>query len=189
MNRMEQKKATALKILSSAKQLFKEQGYDETSTREIARHAGVATGTVFAHFSDKHQLTKTLFFMELESKLTENIVPTDKGAFVFFAEQTMLLYQFYDNDRALAQAFLKNALFEAEFFSQQLNAFIDQITHLLSFELPNASKEQKKTLATAWMGFYFQTLLTGICSVESSAAQWHQKLIQQCQLLLSMINQ
>lgn len=187
MNRIDQKKATALKILSSAKKLFNEQGYDATSTREIARHAGVATGTVFSHFSDKHQLTKTLFFNELKETLNKNSVTTDKGALVFFSEQTALLYQFYDCDRSLAQAFLKNALFEHDFFTQQLNNFIQQVSNLLLVELPDSSEEQRTTLATAWMGFYFHTLLKGICSVEDNASQWHQTLIKQCKGLLSMV--
>ncbi|MBW2185312.1 MAG: helix-turn-helix transcriptional regulator, partial [Deltaproteobacteria bacterium] len=36
-------------ILGSALELFAEQGFRGTSTAEIAKHAGVATGTLFHH--------------------------------------------------------------------------------------------------------------------------------------------
>jgi AcrR family transcriptional regulator len=43
-------------ILRAAKQLFAKQGYDGTSTAEIAKRAGVAHGTVFHHFKTKENL-------------------------------------------------------------------------------------------------------------------------------------
>ncbi|MDX6016700.1 MULTISPECIES: TetR/AcrR family transcriptional regulator [Shewanella] len=48
-------------ILGSALQLFVEQGFYATSTASIARHAGVATGTLFHHFSSKETLMDQLF--------------------------------------------------------------------------------------------------------------------------------
>jgi len=44
---------THQKILSAAKRLFARQGYDGTTTREIAQSAGVAEGTLFRHFDNK----------------------------------------------------------------------------------------------------------------------------------------
>ena len=110
MNRNEQKKATALKIMTSAKELFSEQGYDNTPPRPIAKHAGVGVGTVFSHFKDKHQLTKALFFGELEKQLTLNKAIIDQGGLIFFSTQTKLLFHFYDGNRDLSKAFLQKAL-------------------------------------------------------------------------------
>ena len=46
-----------------------------------------------------------------------------KGAQVFFEHQTRLLYQFYAHERDIAQEFLKNAMFEVDFYNEQLQNF------------------------------------------------------------------
>lgn len=49
------------KILETALTLFVENGISETSTAEIAKEAGVATGTLFHHFKNKHRLVEALY--------------------------------------------------------------------------------------------------------------------------------
>lgn len=44
---------TRARILQSAQQLFARQGYDGTTTRDLAHLAGVAEGTLFRHFTNK----------------------------------------------------------------------------------------------------------------------------------------
>lgn len=44
---------TRTRILQAAQQLFARQGYDATTTRDLARAAGVAEGTLFRHFDHK----------------------------------------------------------------------------------------------------------------------------------------
>ncbi len=44
---------TRTRILKSALKLFARNGYDGTTTRDLAEHAGVAEGTLFRHFSNK----------------------------------------------------------------------------------------------------------------------------------------
>jgi AcrR family transcriptional regulator len=48
--------ATSEKIVVSAAQLFARQGYHGTSTRDIARLAGVSENTLFRHFDRKEDL-------------------------------------------------------------------------------------------------------------------------------------
>ena len=48
-----QKAATRDKVLSAARDLFHEIGYDETTIRAIADRAGVSVGSVFTTFSSK----------------------------------------------------------------------------------------------------------------------------------------
>ncbi len=43
-------------IIESARTLFAEQGYEETTIAEIARAAGVAVGTVYLYFQNKRQI-------------------------------------------------------------------------------------------------------------------------------------
>lgn len=44
---------TSKRILQAARQLFARQGYDATTTKDLAHAAGVAEGTVFRHFPNK----------------------------------------------------------------------------------------------------------------------------------------
>ncbi|MBX3480611.1 MAG: TetR/AcrR family transcriptional regulator [Caulobacter sp.] len=51
--RDDQKAATRAKVLSAARDLFHEIGYDETTIRAIADRAGVSVGSVFTTFKSK----------------------------------------------------------------------------------------------------------------------------------------
>jgi AcrR family transcriptional regulator len=44
---------TRIRILQAAQRLFARQGYDGTTTRDLAQAAGVAEGTLFRHFPNK----------------------------------------------------------------------------------------------------------------------------------------
>ncbi|BAB73640.1 transcriptional regulator [Nostoc sp. PCC 7120 = FACHB-418] len=44
---------TRTKILQAALKLFASQGFDGTTTRDLAQAAGVAEGTLFRHFPNK----------------------------------------------------------------------------------------------------------------------------------------
>lgn len=60
--RRERNKADKLRrIKQAAYELFGEKGYDQTTTREIARRAGVALGTIFTYASDKRDLLFLIF--------------------------------------------------------------------------------------------------------------------------------
>jgi len=52
--------ATRQKILEVARQLFASQGFHETTTRDIAKAAGLATGTMFNYFSSKEAIVGSL---------------------------------------------------------------------------------------------------------------------------------
>lgn len=58
-------------LLQSGLTLFIHHGYEHTTAKEIALHAGVATGTFYRYFSDKRQLLLSL----LEDKLDKILPP------------------------------------------------------------------------------------------------------------------
>ncbi|MBS4211358.1 MULTISPECIES: TetR/AcrR family transcriptional regulator [Neobacillus] len=58
-------------LLESGRILFIEKGYEQTTAKEIAARAGVATGTFYRYFSDKRQLLMSL----LEDKIDELLPP------------------------------------------------------------------------------------------------------------------
>lgn len=55
-----------LALLESGRSLFQEHGYEQTTAKDIASHAGVATGTFYRYFSDKRQLLMFLLEDQLE---------------------------------------------------------------------------------------------------------------------------
>ncbi len=54
--RERQKAETRAVILDSARYLFEEKGFKQTTIRTVAAHAGVGLGTIFNHFPDKESL-------------------------------------------------------------------------------------------------------------------------------------
>jgi len=60
MNQEERSQRSRAQVLDAALALFSHQGYRATSMREIAEKAGVSTGNVYHHFTDKEAI-----FLEL----------------------------------------------------------------------------------------------------------------------------
>src|SRR5437016_6111259 len=55
-----EKQATRQRIEEQALQLFRTRGFDATTTRDIARAAGIATGTLFNYFDSKEAVVVAL---------------------------------------------------------------------------------------------------------------------------------
>ena len=56
----ETRQATRQAILETAQKLFSHQGFEATTTRDIARAAGIGVGTLFNYFPTKEALAHTL---------------------------------------------------------------------------------------------------------------------------------
>ena len=59
-------------IMKAALKLFTERGFHGTSTAQISREAGVATGTLFNYFPTKEDLINSLYF-EVKGKLSRSM--------------------------------------------------------------------------------------------------------------------
>lgn len=59
------------KIMDTALKLFVEKGFHGTSTAEIAKSAGVATGTLFHYFKTKEELINRLYLYSKESMYSQ----------------------------------------------------------------------------------------------------------------------
>lgn len=60
------KQATRERIVESAHELFTSKGFEETTTRDLARAAGIASGTLFNYFPSKEALALELIAEALE---------------------------------------------------------------------------------------------------------------------------
>ena len=64
--RADLKQATRARIVLAALDLFQSKGFDETTTKAIARKAGIAEGTVFNYFPTKEDIALHFFNEELD---------------------------------------------------------------------------------------------------------------------------
>jgi len=73
---MATERSTKMLILSSARTLFAEKGYDNTPVEEICALAGIAKGTFFYHFESKQAIVRYILAMQLKeyaAKLKEQM--------------------------------------------------------------------------------------------------------------------
>jgi AcrR family transcriptional regulator len=86
--RIENKEKTRKAILRAALELFAERGFYRTTTRAIARKAGIAEGTLFNYFETKEDL-----------------------ALYFFEEELTKVIEWYEANRRLQRAPIAEKLF------------------------------------------------------------------------------
>src|SRR5436853_7778460 len=72
--RDQNKEQTKEKILAAALKLFRENGLDGTTTKEISKKAGIAEGTLFNYFKTKEDLA--LYFFQKE---TDDLIAWFRG--------------------------------------------------------------------------------------------------------------
>lgn len=80
--RQAQKEATRVRVLDAARELFDTQGYQGTTIREIARHAGVSVGSVFTSYASKGEILSAVMDERLEGLYAEldQVVPHLRGS-------------------------------------------------------------------------------------------------------------
>ena len=90
-------------ILRAALELFTEKGIHATTTKDIARRAGVSEGALYRHFQSKQELAEDLYITHL-SYFTAQL---DKSVLAFSSFQDRLAalvdgcFRFFDEDRTL----------------------------------------------------------------------------------------
>lgn len=66
-----EKSATLQRIRSAGRKLFSSQGFDATTTRDVAQAAGIAAGTLFNYFPTKESLAAALVLDSLAAAKAE----------------------------------------------------------------------------------------------------------------------
>jgi AcrR family transcriptional regulator len=152
---MNKKEKTYLAILDASWHLFNEQGYHETTTRQISKQAGVATGTVFSHFSSKADILTVAMHRKIEGVIhyaaSLDTHHTPRLKLRHFAKH---LYAFYLENREFSKELVVAILWKQTYFLDQLE----------DFKLSLFSETQyDATQANIMMDCYFMTLLQGLC--------------------------
>ena len=80
--RQSQKEATRQRVIGAARELFDTHGYEGTTIREIARHAGVAVGSVFTTFASKGEILSEVMAARLDPLYAEidRVMPHVRGS-------------------------------------------------------------------------------------------------------------
>jgi AcrR family transcriptional regulator len=103
------------RIKAAARDLFREQGYDSATTREIARRAEVGLGTLFSYASDKRDLL-FLIYNDLQDSLTLTAFDSRATGRTFLA-QVMASFAVYYRSFAQEPEFMRYVLRELTFYT------------------------------------------------------------------------
>ena len=74
-SRARQSEATRAKLLRTGRDLFARRGYNDVSTEEIVKRAGVTRGALYHHFRDKRDLFAAVV-EQLEQEVVERVAAT-----------------------------------------------------------------------------------------------------------------
>jgi len=133
---------TRRKLLAAALELFKTQGYSETTARHISESAGVAIGSFYVYFQDKKAVFSELMDsyyhdfqnLDLVSTLAPPVLPRTRK------DQLHDLVNLVSHFIASMGDFYSaiNALYQGdEAIRQEINAFESQVVHRIQELLMN----------------------------------------------------
>ncbi len=136
---IEAKNGAEERIVAAAVQLFSRQGFQGTSTREIARLADVNEGTLFRHFARKidlfwaavhSQVVRVRLGRELERALADDIAPTNVFPLLF---EFIITVAFYHSElmRLLQFSALELRPGAERVFRDELGPLFDSVTAYL----------------------------------------------------------
>lgn len=104
------------RIVQAAGDLFREQGFEQTTGRQICDRAGIGTGTLFLYVKDKRELLALIFqplardvFARLSRGLGKNESLLEGLARLFGA-----LFRLYARDHAISTLFVQDLLFSGD---------------------------------------------------------------------------
>jgi AcrR family transcriptional regulator len=124
MTRREQRAATRTRILAVAREQLEARGFEATALRDIAQAAGVATGTLFVHFTDKHDLLAASLHDELAAALVRAVAASDHDLEGWLDAVTAEVLAAYTARPVLARALLREALLAGPPWRERFAALI-----------------------------------------------------------------
>jgi len=97
---MKRKQNSREKICDAALRLFTQKGIKATTTKEIARKAGVAEGTIYIYFKSKNQLAYEMFTEHMNHfrELLKNSVISVTDPLDLLNKLIRTFYQFAENE-------------------------------------------------------------------------------------------
>ncbi len=104
------------RIVAAATELFRDQGFDETTARQISARAGVGAGTLFLYVRDKRELLARIF--EPRARRTFERLPVGLAPDEACVDGLMRLfgafYRLYAKDTEISRLFVQELLFRQD---------------------------------------------------------------------------
>ena len=128
------KQRTRERVLSAARRLFIERGYEGATIRDIAQAAGMSTGAVFASFSDKSELFDEILTADYEVIYAQmkqagvNAQTVEEGVIGMFA----VAYGFHVEQLPLLQASIAVSWTRSESAERRNRSHLKHIFALLN---------------------------------------------------------
>jgi AcrR family transcriptional regulator len=141
--------------VAAALGLFTSNGFEATTTKAIARKAGIAEGTIFNYFRTKDDIALHFFEQEVEDAV-DHVRGSARLRNASLEEKLFALVQRQLELLAPYEAFIGNALVEALRPKSSLNVFSHRAHALrhryMAFvqELMDESLPKKKAMPVAW---------------------------------------
>jgi AcrR family transcriptional regulator len=164
--RAEQKAATRVRILEAARSQLDQCGYEATNIRGIAQAAGVSTGAVLLHFSDKQDLLHAALFDDLErrwAKARGRRYGSLEAALTGIAKT---FFDYYADRPNLSRALLRESLFADPPWNERFAAQVADVHgHVAAlFSAAQARGEVSRSadpsvFGAAFLSFYYFALL------------------------------
>jgi AcrR family transcriptional regulator len=100
------------RIRAAALALFKERGFDATTTREVAERAGIATGTLFLYVKSKDELLDFVFAGEVAAVVEARAASLPRRGDLVTRLMHLFdgLLEFYARDVELARLLVRHAM-------------------------------------------------------------------------------
>ncbi|OUR78281.1 hypothetical protein A9Q83_07860 [Alphaproteobacteria bacterium 46_93_T64] len=174
--RKPQKRAveTRSRILEVARKQAAVSGYEGLRTEEVVKEAGVAKGTLFAHFGDKDQLLLVLMGEELEQAIAVLAELSEKPAFGLKEFQTAMapLLKLLSRERAIFNLFQfyvgvtsENVSGEIEEECSELQRLISRIVELLQAQGKIRAHMNPDILGEGVLAFLVQAVTFKLCGL------------------------
>lgn len=107
MSRERQSEAVRRKVVATARRLFVEKGYEETTIRQISAAAGVSSGSIYHFFADKEGifLDVVLEVFELTQDAADSVTTRPQDPYLRLALKWSGLVRLVSADRRVAELF------------------------------------------------------------------------------------
>lgn len=102
--------ATSARILDTALELFQTKGFDQTTMRDIAAAAGMATGAAYHHFASKDAMVMAFYQRSCDEMqpLLESALAGARGLEQQLSALIRAKLEYFEPNRAVLKALLKN---------------------------------------------------------------------------------
>ena len=175
--RQHQKAETRKSIVAAAHHLFSTHGYG-VSMRAIAERAGIAVGTLFFHFKDKHDLLIQVLHDGLAAAGKKGLesLSQKKDTLTNLLDATRPVYEYYLENPSLSQVLLKESMFlseaaENQLIRDQLYWFLREISSVIGPKFSQDEVLTKESFLTSFFSLYFVNLLVQIKKKEPTIEQ------------------